>query len=742
MVLPSSKPHHEEVLPGSEDRYLAPLSAARASITQPCSLAISPDCAHLAYVTSEDDIWVAKVGVENSAIRITSGSFCDNAPQWSRDGHMIAFTSDRHSKGGDREGEDSEGEDSEGKDSEGKDRDERPQIYGLKLRGDCFWANLEQRRAKPTPLIKYSPTESPTGSFQLASKGKIENLEFCADGRSIAFVYTPPDLTKPYSKPKPKAKCTAYVWGEHWIYSSVCLLDLDTGAVRTLFQGRHGAHVKDIACNPNTNEIAVRTHETPDINARFNPGADIWIISTDSQDVRHLASRVIHEFGDGSGPLAWSVAPHARLSAVALSGQERRVSNRTLFFPEENKAMQSCPCYGIFNCVESVSSAGKDAVVHVACGVYDELRSVATGKLLAPGRTTGIQFLAAHLDIHGEGVVAFVRGDTNKPDEVYSVRTGDGHLVRLSNHGTGLVAYQGRLARHSLLTCPTTDGKETIEAILLTPEQLVDSDASTNTSLSTPPHVQFENVHPVHPMPTVVISHGGPYARSRPASAAFCRVPIYDLLRAGIAVLLPNYRGSSGRGQRFAEYASGGTGKVDEDDVAALVTYAASLGLIDTTQLVHGGSSAGGFLSYACAVRNGGVNGERTWRWRGIIARAGITDWDSFIVTADIPDLQHDLAVSSTDSEGNFTKSLSPLHEFDRAMRAGCIPNMLLVHNDYDKRVPISQAHAFRRLLEAAGCPFKMVVYRTEDHVPKIKANEVDYYQHVMQYVFGLFSMA
>jgi len=67
-------------------------------------------------------------------------------------------------------------------------------------------------------------------------------------------------------------------------------------------------------------------------------------------------------------------------------------------------------------------------------------------------------------------------------------------------------------------------------------------------------------------VPWVVLPHGGPHA---------CGLDIFEintalLLASGVAVCIPNYRGTIGRGRAYNEVLLGNAGVMDVADVAAL----------------------------------------------------------------------------------------------------------------------------------------------------------------------------
>jgi dipeptidyl aminopeptidase/acylaminoacyl peptidase len=71
------------------------------------------------------------------------------------------------------------------------------------------------------------------------------------------------------------------------------------------------------------------------------------------------------------------------------------------------------------------------------------------------------------------------------------------------------------------------------------------------------------------------------------------------LLARGVALLLPNYRGSLGLGESFVRALHGQAGRLDVDDVAALTAEALRLhgGALDRARVCAFGGSHGGFLS-------------------------------------------------------------------------------------------------------------------------------------------------
>src|SRR5262249_35445508 len=98
------------------------------------------------------------------------------------------------------------------------------------------------------------------------------------------------------------------------------------------------------------------------------------------------------------------------------------------------------------------------------------------------------------------------------------------------------------------------------------------------------------------PHPTVLEIHGGPVWMVRPRwlGASLAR---RALLRAGYAQLLPNPRGTSGRGQDFAGRVFGDMGGADMQDCLSGIDALQARGIADAKNLFVWGGSYGGFMT-------------------------------------------------------------------------------------------------------------------------------------------------
>jgi dipeptidyl aminopeptidase/acylaminoacyl peptidase len=94
-------------------------------------------------------------------------------------------------------------------------------------------------------------------------------------------------------------------------------------------------------------------------------------------------------------------------------------------------------------------------------------------------------------------------------------------------------------------------------------------------------------------LPTVIHPHGGPWARDRWGYDSITQF----LTNRGYAVLLPNFRGSTGYGKKFLDAGNGQWGDKMQDDLTWGVKYLISVGITDPKRVAIMGASYGGYAA-------------------------------------------------------------------------------------------------------------------------------------------------
>lgn len=210
------------------------------------------------------------------------------------------------------------------------------------------------------------------------------------------------------------------------------------------------------------------------------------------------------------------------------------------------------------------------------------------------------------------------------------------------------------------------------------------------------------------PLPLVLLLHGGPTwlwsASFAPAESNHLARP---LAAGGAAVLLPNPRGSSGRGQGYARQVAGDMGGGDLADVLAGVDHLVARGVADRDRLAVMGLSYGGYLAALTAVTDP--------RFRAAVVMSGVSDWLGFAGTSAIGggyDAHfHPAGDPATAAGREALAARSPLY----LAHPGAVPT-LFVHGALDRITPVAQAEALFRRLERLAVPTELVVYPGEGH--------------------------
>jgi dipeptidyl aminopeptidase/acylaminoacyl peptidase len=219
------------------------------------------------------------------------------------------------------------------------------------------------------------------------------------------------------------------------------------------------------------------------------------------------------------------------------------------------------------------------------------------------------------------------------------------------------------------------------------------------------------------PFPLVVSVHGGPtgsWSHGFLPSGAFGPLLAQD----GYAVLLPNPRGSAGRGQEFARANLGDMGGGDLQDILAGVDALVDEGIADGDRVGVMGGSYGGFMS-AWAV-------TQTDRFATSVPLAAVTDWRSFHLTTNIGRFDELFLDADPFEVGGEYDARSPV-----VQAKNCKTPTLMIHGEVDLCVPVSQAQEMYQALVEAGCQTELVVYPREGHGVLEREHQLDLWERI-----------
>jgi dipeptidyl aminopeptidase/acylaminoacyl peptidase len=206
--------------------------------------------------------------------------------------------------------------------------------------------------------------------------------------------------------------------------------------------------------------------------------------------------------------------------------------------------------------------------------------------------------------------------------------------------------------------------------------------------------------------PLIVIVHGGPESHYSNGWVSSYGTPAQVFAGSGYAVLLPNYRASTGYGLEFALGGYMDAAGKEFDDIADGIDHLASTGLADPARVGLTGGSYGGYAAAWFAS-------FYTKKVRAVCMFVGISDLTSKRLTTDIP--YEELYVhSGKPIEEMWQQSLerSPIYWAHQSETA-----VLIVGGAADPRVHPGQSLEFYRLLTMNEHPaVRFVQYPGEGH--------------------------
>jgi dipeptidyl aminopeptidase/acylaminoacyl peptidase len=219
--------------------------------------------------------------------------------------------------------------------------------------------------------------------------------------------------------------------------------------------------------------------------------------------------------------------------------------------------------------------------------------------------------------------------------------------------------------------------------------------------------------------PVVVDVHGGPEAQA----LRLFNPEVQALVSAGYAVVVPNVRGSTGYGKRYASL----------DDTTRRLDSVRDLGS------VHGALGSLGFDPERAALWGGSYGGYMTLAglafqpelWAAGVDIVGISNLVTFLEnTSEYRRANREREYGSLTHDRDFLLEASPMTHVD-AIRAP----LFLIHGRNDPRVPVGEAEQLTSSLERRGVRCELVIYDDEGHGLARLANQLDAYPRAIAFL-------
>ena len=539
----------------------------------------------------------------------------------------------------------------------GSSRHGERQVYGIRPDGGEAW--------------QVTSHESAVDAFVLSP-----------DGSRLAFLATPPkseaDEELEKLRGRPIVQDSAYA--DQWTHLYVAEMNADGSAGEATRWSPDGLHVESLVWSPDSRSVAFGARPSPVLRTRY--GSATYVQDGPDEDARQVTT-----MEGPDGPAAWD-----RETGLVVSGSGHVLGtfNRQLWTVSPAGGESGAPAPGPL-------SAGLDenaTLVHVDGSQLLVSASHRTGSALfriplADGEPAGPpaevsggdRFHSALSASHDGSRIAFTAEDGTHPPDVFVTGADAFDPRRLTdlNPGTADLALGAQRVERWR---SRADGEE-IEGVLTLP-------------------MGYEEGEPV---PLVLVIHGGPSGVSSDRfHATRGAYPVQVYAGMGFAVLQPNYRGSTGYGERFRGLNRGDISGRDWVDVDSGVDAMIERGIADPARLAVSGWSFGGHHTYW------GIT--RTDRFKAASAGAGANDLISMYSQTDLPEFYHTYLGPKPWEDWELYEERSAYRYVDRVTTP-----LLIQVGENDERVPAEQSIQFFEAVRAIGkAPTELVIYPGQPH--------------------------
>jgi dipeptidyl aminopeptidase/acylaminoacyl peptidase len=205
-------------------------------------------------------------------------------------------------------------------------------------------------------------------------------------------------------------------------------------------------------------------------------------------------------------------------------------------------------------------------------------------------------------------------------------------------------------------------------------------------------------------VPVVINIHGGPEGQSQPFFTGGTQFYVNEM---GVAVLLPNVRGSNGYGKTYLKLDNAEKREDSVKDIGALLDWIKEQPELDHSRVAVSGGSYGGYMVLASLVHFGD-------RIKAGIDNVGIANFNTFLQTTAA--YRQDLRRAEYGDERDpamkaVFEKISPANHAEKIKSA-----LLVAHGKNDPRVPFSEAQQIAEKVRKQGKSVWTVYADNEGH--------------------------
>lgn len=520
----------------------------------------------------------------------------------------------------------------------------------------------EEKEAKPQVWFMYADGGEP---WQVTKhKSGVRAFQISPDGKTLLLTATAPVSDDEEKRTKQKDDAVAvdrdFKMAQLWTWN------IATGEEKQISKGDFT--VSDARWSPDGLHVTFTSNPTPRLDD--SPLQTAWVL-----EVASGAQRKLVQTSERTHTARWS--PDGK--KIAYLGSAGAFLSKTNLFVVDANGGTPKKLTTSFELNAGEPNWSKDgAQIYFSSDDHEALRVFAADVAAGAVRplTDAVRIVdLSEISANGQAAVGTI-GDSTHPDEVFRSDLTFASPERITNQNAWLAEYA--LGASEVVKWKSSkDGME-IDGIVTKP-------------------VDFDGMHKV---PFLLNPHGGPTGAS-----LLSFNPTEQIMASnGYMVLQPNFRGSSGRGEKFASANQNDWGDGDYKDDMSGVQAMVDKGWADPDRLGAFGWSYGGYMTMWIDTQ--------TDKFKAISPGAGLPDLYSMYSQTDIHRYMTEFMGMKAPWD-NFQEywDHSPM-KFVANVKT---PTMIL-HGQSDTRVPIPQSEEFYRALYEKHVPVEFVTYPRENH--------------------------
>jgi dipeptidyl aminopeptidase/acylaminoacyl peptidase len=225
--------------------------------------------------------------------------------------------------------------------------------------------------------------------------------------------------------------------------------------------------------------------------------------------------------------------------------------------------------------------------------------------------------------------------------------------------------------------------------------------------------------NPKKKWPLLQIVHGGPHGAWM--DQFHFRWNMHLFASRGYVVSAVNFHSSTGWGQAFTDSTTGDYGRRELEDVEKGTDFLLAQGYIDPARLAAAGGSFGGYMM---AWMNG-----HTTRYKAMVCHAGVYDW--------VAQMASDVVRGRDRALGGFPweKPQKVLEQSAHSYAKSFKTPTLVVHNQQDFRVPVTQGFEYYTTLRMLGVASRLLYFPDENHFVLKPQNSLLWYNEFFNWI-------